>query len=197
MAELKTEVRGASGLLYNYADLENMPVPTVYEIAAHISKEQRFGGACKHFYSVAQHAVNASVVADELSGGDPIIALYTLHHDDHEFILKDAMTPLKNYIFMRTGIDVYEELSEQLDEVIFGEMLGLPYPMPDHIHEIVAEADKRMYVSEGMALVRNFEHKGDTQPASFSIEPVNHERAERAYLDRHANLVRLRGRRRV
>lgn len=190
-----TQVRSSFGRLYDYADLANMPTPSINEIVEHLATEQRFGGACKGYdlYSIAQHGVGTSLLAEQISQGDPIVALYALHHDDHEFLLKDAMTPLKNYVKMRTKIDVYGELSDQIDNVIFTEVLNLPHPMPDWIKVIVDEADYRMYVTEGLALVRGFEPPEGIIPAPFNITPMMPEQAAKAYLLRHEKLVKRRG----
>jgi len=111
------DIRTHSGRLYNYDHLIEEAPPTIHEIAASLAKEQRFGGAAKEFYSVAQHAVGVSVLVEQSLG--PFEALYALHHDDHEFLLKDIPTPLKNYIRERTTTDVIGELSDEIDEWIY------------------------------------------------------------------------------
>jgi len=69
------------------------------------------------------------------------------------------------------------------------------YPIPEHIQEAIDIADKRMYVSEGMTLVRNFTPLEGVTPADFTINPQPWERAERMFLERHTSLKARRGRR--
>jgi hypothetical protein len=64
------------------------------DIATPLSKDCRYGGACKGFYSVAEHAV---LVASKLRKiGAPVqMQMAGLHHDDAEFALRDIQRPVK------------------------------------------------------------------------------------------------------
>lgn len=188
------EFRANSGRLYEYDKLAEMQPPTIHEIAAHLAKEQRFGGAAKDFYSVAQHAVGVSVLVEQDLG--PFAALYALHHDDHEFLLKDIPTPLKRYLADHSTTDTIGKLEDEIDEVIYTQTLDLEWPIPDYIQEAIAIADQRMYLTEGIALLRNFDRSTvEHPPADFTITPQPWERAEQMFLQRHAKLKTLRGRR--
>ena len=187
------DIRTNSGRLYNYAELGSGNLPTVHEIASHLSKEQRFGGATRDFYSVAQHAVLVSRVVEKMAG--PFEALYALHHDDHEFLLKDIPSPLKNYIFDHAGHDIIGELEDTLDERIYNEMLQLEWPIPDYIAELIETADMAMFVTEGMALVRNFQAPPEVAAADITINPLSPPQAEQLFLQRHTQLITRRGRR--
>jgi uncharacterized protein len=61
------------------------------DIASTLSKLCRFGGHCREFYSVAEHAVLVSRIM-EIAGDDPKEGL---HHDDDEGYLIDMPSPLK------------------------------------------------------------------------------------------------------
>src|SRR5690242_11754504 len=59
------------------------------DIAHHLSLVCRFAGACREFYSVAQHCVGVSYVCD------PKDALWGLLHDAAEAYVGDMVRPLK------------------------------------------------------------------------------------------------------
>jgi len=54
----------------------------------------RFGGHCKHFYSVAEHSVLTAVLC-RLEGLPLETQFAALHHDDQEAYLCDLPTPIK------------------------------------------------------------------------------------------------------
>lgn len=84
------------------------------DIARHLSKEQRFGGAChQDFYSVAQHSVLVSELVK------PQNAIFGLFHDAAEAYIKDVPTPLK-----RALGKLYSEI-ERRWLVAIGEALGI------------------------------------------------------------------------
>ncbi len=64
------------------------------DIAAHLSRIGRFNGACRRYYSVAEHAI---LVADRLrsQGHGPRTILLGLHHDSHEAYFGDLTRPWK------------------------------------------------------------------------------------------------------
>lgn len=189
---MSTKIRMHEGQLFDYLDPANYST-SVHEVAAHLSKIPRFGAATQRFYSVAQHAVYVSQLVQQKHGH--FAALYALHHDDHEAFFGDWPTPLKNYVFQRTGIDVAEELTDKLDQMIYEDVLKLGYPIPPHIKAAIKEADWQMYITEGTQLIRNFKGDDKTPSADFQITCYGPEQAETMFLNRHAALVRLRGRR--
>lgn len=185
------DIRTNSGRIYNFDRILESQPPTIHEIAASLAKEQRFGGACCDFYSVAQHAVSVSLLVEESDG--PYAAFYALHHDDHEFLVKDIPTPLKRWLADKDGHDHIGNLADQIDELIYTGTLDLPYPIPHYIQDAIDVADKRMYITEGKALVRNFSCDLDLTPAPFNITPQSWEQAEKQYLQRHTFLKARRG----
>lgn len=105
--------------LGNAVDLLN-PHPAsidIEDIAHHLSLTNRFTGAIRCPYSVAQHSLYVSMM---LSGPDQ---LHGLLHDAHEAYLGDISTPLKN-ASDRQWINI---LSRNLDSVIY-ERLDLELP---------------------------------------------------------------------
>lgn len=62
------------------------------DIAAHLSRIGRFNGACRRYYSVAEHAC---LVADRVrsQGAGPRTILRALHHDSAEYAIGDRTRP--------------------------------------------------------------------------------------------------------
>lgn len=189
---MTTAIRMHNGNLFDFNSPETYKT-TVHEIAAHLSKIPRFGGATRNFYSVAQHAVYVSQLVQQKHGH--FAAYYALHHDDHEAFFGDWLTPLKNYVFERTGIDVADELADKIDRLVYEDVLKLGYPIPPHFVAAIKEADWQMYITEGRQLIRNFQAEDDTASADFQIVCYGPDQAEQMFLNRHAALERLRGRR--
>jgi len=80
-------IETASGKRFHFDD----PKFDILDIASTLSKLCRFGGHCRQFYSVAEHAVLVSYIM-ELDGGDPEEGV---HHDDDEAYLIDMPSPVK------------------------------------------------------------------------------------------------------
>jgi len=72
----------------------------IADIAHHLAMICRFGGATPVFYSVAQHSVLVARLVLEISG-DPLWALYGLHHDNGESAMGDIRRPLKHFILIQ------------------------------------------------------------------------------------------------
>lgn len=64
-------------------------------IAHSLSNQCRYTGHCRHFYSVAEHSVLVSLLAEELGQGNPFEALM---HDAHESVISDLASPWKPLI---------------------------------------------------------------------------------------------------
>lgn len=92
----------------------------IEDIATALSRESRFNGHTKAFYSVAQHCVVASqIVRHEFR-------LEALLHDATEAYMKDLPRPLKQLL------PDYQEIEDRLDAVIRGKF-GLPASMSPHV----------------------------------------------------------------
>lgn len=98
-------IRTYSGL---YISIENPDPVSVFaiDIAVGLSREPRFAGHTKKFYSVAEHSIWCAQKIEELHPGYPGLAFKALLHDAHEAYLKDIPTPLKQ------KLPQYEVLSE-------------------------------------------------------------------------------------
>ena len=110
---------------------------SIEDIAHHLSLLNRFTGATRMPYSVAQHCIQ---VADLLP---PSYKLVGLLHDSAEAYLNDITTGLKR------ALPVYKELEENLLACIFAKF-GVPF---DDIPPIVKQADTFMLAWEQTCLM--------------------------------------------
>lgn len=111
---------------------------TLNDIAEPLAKTCRYGGACKGYLSVAEHAVLVALKLRRL--GAPVsLQLAGLHHDDPEFCLSDIQRPVK--LALRAMIiehgyganEPYALITKKLEHAIWrafgqvnGEMLWTP-----------------------------------------------------------------------
>lgn len=118
-----------------YVDVSNPRADTitVRDIAHALANTCRFGGHCKSFHSVAEHAVFVSHRL-ERKGGTDTLCLLGLHHDDAEAYLSDIPRPLKPLL----GFG-YEALTNRMDDAI-AEALELP-AMSGAAKRSIKEAD--------------------------------------------------------
>src|ERR1700733_12855258 len=93
----------------------NKPDPTtihIEDIAHALANTCRYGGHCRSYYSVADHAVFVSVRL-ERKGYDLDLQLAGLHHDDAEAFLGDIPRPLKPLLGR-----AYTRLTDRMDVAI-------------------------------------------------------------------------------
>ncbi len=135
-------MRTFSGQMIEVANPDPLQLYAI-DIAVGLSRECRFGGHTKRFYSVAEHAMWCADRALELFPDKKYIAFKLLMHDAHEAYLKDIPSPVKSLI------PAYEYLRANWDKAI--ELrFGLT---PFHYHEEEIKAIDRE------ALEWEFEHK--------------------------------------
>jgi hypothetical protein len=107
----------------------------ISDIAHHLSRVCRFGGAVNGFYSVAQHSIHvASVVGTFLpqsAKDDPKAYLYALLHDAHEAYTGDIVRPLKR------SVPEWSVVEDRVQEVIYQ-----AYDL-DNVSSAVKDAVKR------------------------------------------------------
>jgi uncharacterized protein len=108
-----------SGAFFNYNDPGSSDV-TIEDIAHALSNVCRFAGHVSHFYSVAQHAVNCSLIVPEEH------AFSALMHDTAEAFTNDLPTPLK------TAIPIFKELEVSI-ETAMGKRFGFQYPLSPEV----------------------------------------------------------------
>lgn len=180
----KTFIRVHSGRIFRYDDIPNNDI-SLHDIAVHLSRESRWSGATRTYYSVAQHSVIVSAVVERTEGA--LGAMYGLLHDAHEAFMKDQPTPLKQYLFEVTGYDL-NDLADKIDEAIFARF-GLDFPIPDEIERAVKYADFDVCMAEGRQLVKNFRtqkfNNTEERPdVGVTFQPMLPDAAERYFLER-------------
>ena len=97
----------------------------IEDIAHALSRQCRFGGHTRHYYSVAQHSVLVSGAATSTDRG---IALCGLLHDATEAYLVDVPTPVK------AELREYRDIETNLWLAI-ADRFSLPAVMPDEVHQ--------------------------------------------------------------
>jgi hypothetical protein len=90
----KGVVRTFSGVYFNIAQPRPEDIFPI-DIAVTLSRECRFNGATKRFYSVADHSVHCAVMAENMYPGRQALAFKCLMHDAPEYIWKDMPSPMK------------------------------------------------------------------------------------------------------
>lgn len=163
----------------SYFDLEHperTPV-SVEVIAHHLAAINRYVGATRTPYSVAQHAVLCSCIVNEEH------ALQALHHDDAEFVLGDDTSPKKLLI---------PEIKQHEDRILRAmfEHLGMPWPM----HPAVKQADLEMLATERRDLMPDTGERWGClegiQPRQFRVIPWTFWTAKATFIRRHYELTR-------
>lgn len=124
--------------VFDYEDPEKSTV-SLEELAGCLSNICRWGGWCKPWFSVAQHACLVFDIAYEETH-DPLVGLYSLHHDDHEGFRGDIPSPRKRYLKRHGQLFKGEQIIQ--DEWIYRKLLGLEYPVPESIEKVVKWADQ-------------------------------------------------------
>lgn len=141
---------------------------SIEDIAAHLAKINRFNGATRQPYSVAQHSVLVARIL-ALAGHDAATQLWGLLHDAHEAYLGDMATPVQWHLFgnvekARNVLpSVWEEATTAMDEAIIA-AFGLTVTAV--MRREVLLADKRALVTEWRDLMQG------PCPAGWTAEPV-------------------------
>jgi uncharacterized protein len=91
--------------------LDEYPGFNVVEIAHALSNACRYGGHCSQFYSVAEHSVLVSEIAEELNLCDPFEALM---HDASEAYICDIPGPWKHMLpdYQKLEADLERKLQD-------------------------------------------------------------------------------------
>ena len=94
----------------------------IRDIAHALAMRCRFTGHCTQFYSVAQHSRLVSHICPDKD------ALWGLLHDAAEAYLPDVARPIKRHLLG------FQEIEDRILRCV-AERFGLPWPMPESIHD--------------------------------------------------------------
>jgi 5'-deoxynucleotidase YfbR-like HD superfamily hydrolase len=167
----------------------------IEDVAHHLALECRFNGATYCHYSVAEHAIRVSRLAEQMVLTDPRrtpailqtareVALWALHHDDSEAYLKDLIRPVKH----GNGLGAYYRAVER---ELMGEVIAA-FDLLPHEPMLVKEADTILGHTEGRDLVACYEVPAHAQTLPERIHPLDPHAAEAEFLRRHHALIMAR-----
>jgi hypothetical protein len=146
------------------------------DIAHALSQLCRFGGHTSRFYSVAEHCVLMSQAVA------PEHALWALLHDATEAYVCDVPRPIK------PSLTNYSEIERRvMDSICI--RFNLPFTEPAE----VKDADHRILLTERAALLTQppltwGDDLESLEPLPVIVQALSPRAAERAYLDRFAEL---------
>lgn len=161
----------SNGKYMNFLDPDPDAVD-IETIAASLSKQCRFSGHTKRFYSVAEHCYRASYVAPAAH------ALAALLHDAAEAFVVDVPTPLKSLL---PDYRVIELRFHDLIETKFNVVID---------HPEVKRADLIMLATEGRDLMPEQWHvEAEPLKRSIDFESGHPIIWERRYVNRFVELI--------
>ncbi len=148
----------------------------IVDIVAGLSRDCRFAGQCREFYSVAEHSVRASYLVA------PAQAMQALLHDASEAYLRDLPKGVK-----RLCRD-YQGLEHRVAKAI-GDQFGVELV---NLHPDVKRADLIMLATERRDLMPNppapWDDIENVRPLTEVIEPWSEEEAAQEFMMRFVEL---------
>lgn len=131
------------------------------DIAHHLTKVQRFGGALplNVHYSVAEHSIRLAMYC--LTYLDTDHARVALLHDATEAYLGDVISPLKKCL------QRYQEIEDKLHVTIINKYSPLSL-FTHRDYQEISDLDKRIMLDEARALMSNYQQYKD----SCDLEPL-------------------------
>lgn len=149
------------------------------DIAASLSKQCRFNGHTRRFYSVAQHSVYVAQHVDRR------FRLAALMHDAHEAYVGDLVSPVKVSIDSQIFRDIENVIKKAVEERF--EIEWSPAQ-----RDAIEVADKRMLTTERRQLLPCI-HEWDTpslEPFDFTIDFMGPDFAEMIFRSTFADCKR-------
>jgi hypothetical protein len=169
----------------------------IQDVAHHLANECRFSGATRCHYSVADHALRVSRLAEKMVMDAPgrrthshvmvarEVALWGLHHDDSEGLgLRDLARPIK-----RSGPlgEIYRAIESMVMDAVIDRFDLMP-----HEPSVVIEADAILCATEGRDLMQGYRNSRGSAQLHEKIIPLTADEAEGEFLRRHFALINAR-----
>ncbi len=170
--------RTHSGVMLDFSDPEHADVSTE-DVAHHLARVARYGGATDDFYSVADHCVYVSRRLEE-AGYSPYICAAGLVHDSAEAFLGDVVSGLKRLLPDYRALEARweERLSRHFDL----------HWRDGQVGRIVKDADLRARLAEVRDLFqenpypRELLHGGEGDRRPYAAPVVAHSPSEAEWL---------------
>ena len=149
----------------------------IEDIAHALSLTCRFGGACKQFYSVADHSIRVSEIVPEE------YKLLALLHDGAEAYLADIVRPMKN------SLPGFKEMENVILVAIFDKFIPFWIDDKHEIYGTIKEADNIILATEARDLMTNMNDWASLpQPLPDKIKPMSSRAAEVLFLMMFADM---------
>lgn len=165
-----TWIQTHSGIAFDLA-APTVAMVKIEDIAVALSRQCRFAGHCKRFYSVAEHSVLVSRLIDSDVAPRRRLALYGLLHDAHEAYIGDLLQPIK-VLARQQGATFYAELEARVEAVVlqaFGFDPGPTPPEVKHADLVALAIEKR----DLMAASPRPWAELPTPPPGFHLDPTD------------------------
>lgn len=167
------------------------------DISRHLAKLNRFVGATRECYSVAQHSLH---VAEWLAAGraPPLLQLYGLLHDAHEAYTGDITRPMKLALKGRQdrmGLGYRCPLADIEDAIqnAVHTAFGLAPLLDDTAAQAIKTADGTLLATEVRDLMPESDWKPHGSPAPFRVSPKPWDVIEERFLRKFHQLVGITG----
>jgi hypothetical protein len=151
----------------------------INDIARHLSMLCRWTGACREFYSVAEHSVYVSRLVPKEH------ALTALLHDSPEYVINDINRPTK------VSLPDYRELEDLQWREAIAPAFGLPLEMPECVHvadRLVGRAEQLQIMPTMPGICNSY--RGSKEGANITIHCFPPRLAERLFLERYREILR-------
>lgn len=193
-----------TGAGFDALNLAASPEPVLEDIAHHLAMRCRFGGATPVFYSVAQHSVNVARAAFVAAGGDPVVGLLALGHDNAEAYLPDVARPHKDdarfwipgYTYHASFEDVEAGVLEFIHRTLLPVEVYTVWKGSAPARQWVADADDSVLHAEFRGLFPASTWPDDNGPPPLQVAPItpadcqDWKEAKAGYLRAHAFYLR-------
>jgi len=145
----------------------------IRDIAHALSMTCRFGGHCSDYYSVGEHSLHVSKIAEN-AGADRVTQLAGLLHDAEEAYLPDIVAPIRHYT-----LDI-QKIYSQIRDVIIDK-----YSLQKAGWKFIADVDRQLCTTEAKALkLWNKDWASTGEPLNYKLYLWVPKQAEAMFLTR-------------